>query len=166
MQKKLLYIILIIVVAFPMNSAKALVSGHYETNGKGCYMVKSLMGGKAKICNCFDNETPLIVGGIITSIAICTPDSLSYEQIDFFPIPFVLDKIGISYLNSYKNFLESINTENTNKLAECIQDFFDSINSQVVKDYNQSEIDYMKIYDSLNSEVKNKIEKWIEFNHL
>jgi hypothetical protein len=163
--KKIKFIFIVVSAMMIITSySPALVTGHYETNGKGCYIAKSLLGGKAQVCNCLPNEKPIIVGAIITSISTCNADSISFHDIDFFKIPSKLQPEARDYLGKYRVFLQSIGTEKSKKIADIILTFFETIRSQSISLYNQCEIDYLVTYDSMSSEEKSKIMNWLKAN--
>jgi len=163
--KKIEFIIIIAVsILIITSTSEALVTGHYLTNGKGCYIAKSLLGGKAQVCNCLPNEKPVIVGAIITSISTCNADSISFQDIDFFKIPSKLQPEASDYLGKYRVFLQSMGSDKSKKISDIILTFFETIRSQSIKLYNQCEIDYLLTYDSMSDDERSKIENWLKSN--
>lgn len=158
------YFLIFALLLFVYFRALAIVSGHYETDGKSCYISKSVMNESKNICNCPENSYVTIFGGIINCIADCSPFPTNENNIKLLPLPKNLSKEFISYLSKYRSFLESYNTKNSNELAKQITLFFESYYEQDKEKYRQAELNYAKIIDSTTKEEKEKINKWLKLN--
>jgi hypothetical protein len=158
------YISVLIVFFCIVTYSFSLVTGHYITNGKGCYAAKSVIGGKSQVCNCLPNEKPVVVGALLTSVSNCSADSISHKEIKFLPLPGVIQKKAIEYLTSYRAMLRNMNTVKSLKLSGLVTTLLEVVRSQSIPLYHQCEIDYLQTFDSMSPEEKEKIEYWIKIN--